>query len=252
MGNSETFAQLQEYLFKNQIKINLSRREIIDFILSSFLFFNSSNEAYQLKPFPGKKINHGKKEYFIHGIFHDGAGIKISKEFKEIVKKNFKKVDVICEDGLEKHYNLDCSHFNESSIYSFIPKTNYLKDIAKYLFFNLSNGKKQPIIQEIGNIKDMGDFIEVRKKLNYLPEPLGLTIIAAKQGYNSFIEIPPKKSRRVLRYILESKQAINYAREKNLQRLHILVGYSHENPLAYLISNPDKIETYLQNHNISL
>jgi hypothetical protein len=194
-------------------------------------------------PLPERVVILDSIYYFIHGLVHENPLISISQEFKREINERLNGLEVICEDGFSE-WIVNSQSFNEIDAFSLNQSTlsQYFCSIKNY-FLNLLIKKphKKGIMKKVSEMQTIEDFKEIRKELfsTYLSEPEGMNALLSKCGCETIGEIKDQPPLRIRRYAYEAKQAIEYAKEKEIQRLHIIVGCAHELPLEYLLRNPE-------------
>lgn len=192
---------------------------------------------------PGSMVSLDGITYYVHGVLHNSLKVKLSPEYKEMIRAALEGLEVICEDGFKSQFDLkNVKIFNEIKflkIKSRIPYTvlKNWKELISLVFKNNFFDKG------LSEIKTLEDLEKIRKLLfkNYPDEPDGMNYIAYMNGDKNFLE---SKALRIQRYIFEADSSIKYAKSKKLDELHILVGCSHEKPLVYLLQHPNDIDNY--------
>ncbi len=199
-------------------------------------------------PLPGKKINLEGTNYFIHGLVHGTPLVYISKDFKKTIENKFKEYDVICEDGFKawiknaKSFN-EISHFNLGNISFF----EMLKSFLVITYIKLVRKNKPLLIKQIQEMKTLEDFYFIREKLfeKYFLEPQGMNYYLSKLEKGSLKKPKGEFPLLIKRYIYEAKESLKYAKAKNLDELHIVVGCAHELPLEYFLRNPNLLKRFI-------
>ncbi|MBU2616771.1 MAG: hypothetical protein KKB79_02185 [Nanoarchaeota archaeon] len=190
-------------------------------------------------PLPGRRVRLKGVSFFIHGIVHENPLVFISDEFKRDLAERFREYSTICEDGIAswipnaESFN-EIGNFNLNRI-TFLDYANLLKDY----FYNrfITRTHKSPLATKAKSLRNVEDLIPIRKELidSYPREPQGMNLLI-ERGCGGTLENPRGElPLRVRRYIYESKRSLDYAREKGLEELHIIVGCAHELPLEYLL-----------------
>jgi len=110
-----------------------------------------------------------------------------------------------------------------------------------------SLGRRSSEIEDrIKSMDSLDDLFQIREILfrGYHPEPEGMNVLM-KEAHSGTIDSPRGRvPLRVRRYIYEAKRSLDYAREKGLDKLHLVVGCAHELPLEYLLKNEPVLEKY--------
>ncbi len=199
---------------------------------------------------PGRSVLVDGTEYSIHGLVHGNLQIKINPLFKEIVAKKLKNVNVLCEDGfvswIPNSVSMGEAEYFGFGKLSFLERIRFLSSFIYSSLFSLKENGNSEIIHRIRKMGSIDDLIEIRNDLfmNYPKEPFGINTLMGNNNSGT-INIPEGDvPLRVRRYIYEAKISLKYAKEKKLDRLHIVVGCAHELPLEYLLSNKEILDRY--------
>ncbi len=202
---------------------------------------------------PNRTVSLENISYHIHGLVHGTSLVRISTKIKEEVNEQLSGMPVICEDGFTSWVRGSVS-INEFEYFN-LNKFSFSKFILalRELFSHYKmqkEGKDPEIIKEIRNLDSISELKRLRDRLflEYLPEPQGMNYFMIKHNSGTLDNPEGKIPLRIKRYVYEAKRSIDYAREKNLDELHLVVGCAHELPLEYLFQNPNvlfKLERYL-------
>ena len=196
-------------------------------------------------PIPGRKIDCEGISFFIHGVVHENPLILISSEFKRDLASKFEGYSTICEDGIAS-WIPNAKSFNEIKQFGWDKLTfsDYILFFKGY-FYNrfIAKTHKSSLATKVRSLRNVGDLMPLREELinSYYPEPQGMNYLISGSCGGTLENPKGELPLRVKRYIYESENSLNYARENNLDELHIVVGCAHELPLEYILP---KIEIF--------
>ena len=195
--------------------------------------------------FPKREIYLNGRLYCIHGLVHSNAFVRLSQTFKDEVNRQLSGYEVICEDGFSSWIKGSKS-FEEARYFNLnrfsLPATLFA---LRYVFSRLTPRKEPKIITDVRQMDSAEDLNEIREKLfrGYLPEPEGMNSFLLKKNAGTLDNLEGELPLRTKRYIYEAKKSKEYAEEKNIDELHIVVGCAHELPLEYLLKNTDVLSS---------
>ena len=172
----------------------------------------------------------------------------ISNDFKRDLANKFEKYSTICEDGIAS-WIPGAESFNETGYFG-LNKLNFSDYIHffKNYFHNrfIVKTHKSPLVSRVKSIKTFKELIPIREELinSCLSEPQGMNFLIGKSCGGTIENPKGELPLRIKRYFYEAKTSLNYAKENNLDELHILVGCAHELPLEYLLKNREILKRY--------
>lgn len=179
-------------------------------------------------------------------MVHEAPLVSISKDFKKTIDDIFKGYDVICEDGFTDWVK-NAESFGEISYFGF-DKISLWNIIYCFFYFNyrkLTNKNEPQIISDVREMRSLEDFYSIRNDLikSYPLEPEGMNDLISRTCSGTIDNPKGELPMRVKRYVYEAKKSLEFAKEKDLRELHILVGCRHELPLEYLLTNRDILDS---------
>lgn len=199
---------------------------------------------------PGRKVLVDRTIYFLHGLIHGNPWIKIDPSFRNMVSYELKDKEVLCEDGfiswIPHATSMKESEYFRFGKMSFLKRIRFLGNFF-YDYISSKFNKEDPeIFERIRKMNSLEDLTEIRNLLfeGYSDEPEGINTLMRNKDSGT-IENPQGNIPLIVRrYIYEAKTSINYAEERDLEELHIIVGCAHELPLEYLLKNRGILERY--------
>lgn len=199
---------------------------------------------------PGKSVLVDGTEYFIHGLVHGNPWVKINPLFKKIIAQKLEDVNVLCEDGFVSWIPNSVStgeteYFGFGKL-SFLERIRFLSSFIYTYLFSPKENNDSEIVHKIRKMNSIDGLIEIRNDLfmNYSKEPWGINALMGSKDSGTIDNPQGNIPLRVRRYIYEAKISLKYARENNLNELHLVVGCAHELPLEYLLNNREILDRY--------
>lgn len=234
--NSLSLSFLQEGVIDKPIITKDDRKYLVSLVQRFYAQHQGISEQ-ECDALPGITVTTENCSFYIHGLVHDTPLTALNDEFRSYIRTQLRGKIVLCEDGFSEW--LSAKSFDEINALSL--KSEYIGSSN----FAIKNSNLKDSVN-LESICGMNDLLSIRKTLlnSYLPEPLAMNtyffINSTGNLHNPLTNVPAF----IKRLLHETKYSMDYAKQKSVLEMHIVVGCAHEPALKYLFNNLEILDKY--------